>query len=221
MVGTTNPMISKKVVLRGWVSKIDEKATSFQFQPIYGDKVSAFGPEEIFDDLNRILKDSADDARLQVTGTGVYRRDKLQHLMQVEDIRPLDQLDVVAQLDDLRNLTYGWADGMQHPSDWGSGYGKAPSHEGLDWLADRLVRVYPDDLPLPRIYPTPEGGAQMEWTIGSFDISLEVNLEDRAGEWSWVDLNSRDEGETALNMDDTEDWKWVSSELRRFSGDAG
>ena len=221
MVGISNPRSSKRVVLRGWVREIDEKATSFQFQPIYGDKVSAFGPKEIFDDLNRILRESADDARLQVTATGVYRRDKLEHLMPVEDISALDQLDVVAQLDDLRHLKDGWADGMQNPSDWGNGYGKAPSHQGLDWLSDRLEREYPDDLPLPRIYPTPEGGAQMEWTIGSFDIGLEVNLEDRTGEWNWVDLNSRDEGETALNLDDTDDWKWVSSELRRFSGDAG
>ena len=60
----------------------------------------------------------------------------------------------------------------------------------------------------------------MEWTLGQYDISLEVDFENCSGEWNWVDLNSEDEGEKALNMDDTNDWKWVADELRRFVGGA-
>ena len=114
----------------------------------------------------------------------------------------------------------GWADGIQHPSEWGSGYGKAPSHQGLDWLADRFVSEYPDDLPLPRAYPTPEGGVELEWRIGRYDISLEVDIEGHAGEWNWVDLNSGDEGEKALDMDAGKDWEWVADELRHLIGGA-
>ncbi len=135
--------------------------------------------------------------------------------------RTSDPQDVMEQLDDLRRLKDGWADGIQNPSDWGGGYGKSPSHDGLDWLADIFAREYPDDLPLPRIYPTPEGGAQMEWRLGWYDISLEVDFEDRVGEWNWVDLNSRDEGENTLNMDDPDTLGWIADELRRFSGNVG
>ena len=127
---------------------------------------------------------------------------------------------VAAQLDDLRSLQDGWADGVQHPSDWGNGYGKAPSRHGLDWLAQALAHEYPNDLPIPRIYPTPEGGAQLEWRIGRYDVTLEVDLESRIGEWNWVDLTSPDEGEQALDLDSADGWEWVSTELRRFGGDA-
>lgn len=64
-------------------------------------------------------------------------------------MRPaLDPLDVRARLDDLRALSDGWLDGT----------GVAPPHAGLDWLASAFDRHFPDDLPLPHLYPTPEGG---------------------------------------------------------------
>ena len=214
------PRTEKKVALRGSVSEIERKGTSFLFQPIYGNKVRAFASKWIIDKLPAVMEGSADGRRAQVKGMGVYRRGELEYLTQVDDISLLHPLDVPARLDEFRDMKDGWADGMQHPSDWGSGYGKAPSHEGLDWLADKFTSEYPDDLPLPRAYPTPEGGIQMEWRLGRYDISLEVDFENRIGEWNWVDLNSEDEGENALNMDDRNDWQWVAVELRRFIGGA-
>ena len=66
-------------------------------------------------------------ARFRVKGMGVYRRGELEYLMQVDDISLLHPLDVPARLDEFRDMKDGWADGMQHPSDWGNGYGRAPS----------------------------------------------------------------------------------------------
>lgn len=208
----------KIVVLRGSVREIDKGTKSFQLQPIYGNNVQVIASNRIFDDLDHVLNEGSDHARILVKGIGVYREDELEYLMQVDDISPLNPLDVTAQLDEFRHLKDGWGDGIQHPSGWGDGYGKAPSHDALDWLADIFAREYPDDLPLPRIYPTLEGGVQMEWRLGQYDINLEVDFNDRVGEWNWVDLNSQEEGESTLNMADTDGWKWVTDELRRFSG---
>ena len=141
--------------------------------------------------------------------------------MQVDAVSLVVPLDVPAQLDELRKLKDGWADGIQHPSDWGSGYGKAPSHEGLDWIGDALEREYPDDLPFPRIYPTPEGGVQMEWTLGRFEAEIEVNLEDRVGEWLWIEVTSEEDGEAILNLDDSDSWAWLASKIRRLEESAG
>ncbi len=96
------------------------------------------------------------------------------------------------------------------------GYGKAPSHEGIDWLGDTLEREYLGDLPLPRIYPTPEGGVQMEWTLGRFGAELEVNLDDRVGEWLWTYIASEDADEESLNLDDSDSWSWLAAEIRRL-----
>ena len=63
-----------------------------------------------------------------------------------------------------------------------------------DWtgLVTRWSANTPMSLPLPRIYPTPEGGVQMEWTLGRIDISLEIDLGDHTGYWHWFDINDFD-----------------------------
>ena len=114
----------------------------------------------------------------------------------------------------------GWADGMQSVENWGDGYGKAPDHAGLDWLADSFERHYPDDLPLPYTYPTPEGGVQMEWSLGPFEISLEINLDSHLAEWFWVEVHSDAEGEKTLNLNDANEWAWLANELQRLAGSA-
>ncbi len=126
-------------------------------------------------------------------------------------------LDITAQLNYLRALTDGWADGMQLASDWGSGYGKAPDPAGLDWLADSFERHYPDDAPLPYIYPTPEGRVQMEWSLGPFEVSLEINLASHSAEWFWVEIPTDAEAERTLNLDDANEWAWLASEIRRLA----
>ena len=126
-------------------------------------------------------------------------------------------LDVPARLDEFRALRDGWADGMQYAGDWGNGYGKAPSPAGLDWLAAAFTHHYPQDAPLPYTYPTPEGGIQMEWSYGSQDISLEIDLETRQGEWCRLDLSSMDEAERNLTLD-AAGWQWLGAEVMRWAG---
>ena len=218
---TTKTRTKKEVVLRGSVREIDKGAASFQLQPIYGDKVRAFASKETLEELDRVLKEGGVHARLLVKGVGVYRHNELEYLMQVDAIRLIAPLDVTAQLDELRNLKDGWADGTQHPRDWGKRYGKAPSHEGLDWLADKLESEYPNDLPLPRIYPTPEGGVQMEWTLGEFEAEIEVNLDDRVGEWLWIETASEDANDKTLNLDESDSWTWLAAEIRRLGASTG
>ena len=151
------------MILSGTVSDIDRDAGSFLLQPGYGVKVRAYASERIPDEVDRALNQGGDQALMKFKGVGVYRINDLEFLTRVDAVSLAVPLDIAAQLEELRNLKDGWADGIQHPSDWGSGYGKAPRHDGLNWLWDRLEREYPDDLPLTCIYPTPEGGVQMEW----------------------------------------------------------
>ena len=135
-----------------------------------------------------------------------------------EHVGTLDPLDVPARLDELRNLKDGWADGMQYAGDWGNGYGKAPSHTGLNWLSDSFERHYPEDVPLPHTYPTPEGGVQMEWSLGSREVSVEVDLSTHRAEWRWLDISTHEEDERILNLDDARAWKMIASEVRRMAG---
>jgi len=57
---------------------------------------------------------------------------------------------------------------------WLDGEGKAPSPDILDLAMSMLdsLRESLPDLPIPSLYPTPEGGIQAEWVIGRWAADL-------------------------------------------------
>ncbi len=131
-------------------------------------------------------------------------------------VQTVDSLDVRRQLESLRSLKDGWAEGMQPADRWGEGYGKAPIPQGLDWLAGRFAACYPRDLPRPYLYPTPDGGVQAEWSLGANEASLEVDLASHQAEWHCLNVNTRQSVEWVLYLDDATAWAWLEQELRRL-----
>ena len=121
----------------------------------------------------------------------------------VRDVSSLDSLDVPARLDEFREMSDGWLEG----------YGVAPSRKGLDWLSAAFDAHYSSDTPLPYTYPTEEGGIRMEWSMGKHAMILEIDLDDRAGEWLWFDRNSDADCERRLDLDSIADWNWLSAEI--------
>ena len=127
---------------------------------------------------------------------------------------PIDPIR--GRLEELKSLDDGWADGMQPAAQWGEGYGKAPAAQGLDWLASQFAAHYDSALPRPYLYPTPEGGVSVEWSLGPYRASLEVDLETCQGEWHCLDLSTSDSYERDLEIAEPEAWVWIAEELRRL-----
>lgn len=136
-------------------------------------------------------------------------------MLEPDGARPSDPLNITRQLTELRDLKDGWADGTQNIRDWGSGFGKAPSHDGLDWLASKFERFYSSAAPRPYIYPTPEGGVQAEWSLGDIESSLEIDIDSHTAEWFRADLKADSSEDRTVNLDDPTDWQWVADQLRR------
>lgn len=132
----------------------------------------------------------------------------------------IGSLSIWHQLEELKNLEDGWAEGMQPAAQWGERFGKAPSHQGIDWLAGQFDRYYPNDLPRPYIYPTSEGNIQAEWSLGTNEVSLEVHFADHSGEWDWLNLRTGTAGERVLDLDDQANWKWLERKLRQLESQA-
>ena len=206
--------IMRDITIRGVISEADLKNMKFRLEPIYGTIVNCplleQHRETVLDAFNSYKNKDHNRIQVRVRMTGMYdRQDRLQRVESIKSVDTLDPLDVDARLDRFRTLQDGWLEDG----------GVAPDHEGLDWLSDVFKRYYPDDLQLPRTYPTVEGGVSLEWSAGKRDIDIEVNLVDRVGEWYVFNKDSkRGEEEKRLNLDRPDDWKWVDERLQNLMG---
>ena len=118
----------------------------------------------------------------------------------------LDPLDVPTRLDEFREMQDGWLEGD----------GLAPDHAGLDWLADSFDRYYPDNVPLPYTFPTPEGSVEMEWSFGAQSVILEIDLEKGLGDWLRFDKETDEEDSHTLDLSNSVGWGWIVGEIRRL-----
>ena len=115
----------------------------------------------------------------------------------------LVMLDISVQVAEMRLVEDGWLEGE----------GKAPSEVGLDWLLGTFALQFPNDAPPPHLYPTETGDVQAEWSLGSREITLEVNLDTHSGEWHVLDLRSGHVDERIVDCDSGEDWKWLVKQI--------
>jgi hypothetical protein len=106
------------------------------------------------------------------------------------------------QIESMRNLDDGWLDGE----------GKAPSEQGLNWIAEEFDCYFSETV-TPYLYPTPEGGVRTEWSLENWEVSLEIDLDNRTGYWHVLNMDSNADVEKSLNLAKQDDWKWVVKNL--------
>jgi len=203
--------VTEEVVWRGTIPEVDQERRTFELQVIGGSKIR--GPIEPYHlvPILEAFNGYQQNLRVAVRGIAKFNRhNRPQSLQTIEDITVLDANDVPARIDDLRNLRDGWLDGM----------GIAPSEENLNWFSATFETHYPPDLHLPFVYPTAEGGLQLEWSISPFEISIEVNLTHKMAEWhSLNSLNGEDE-EEAFDLSQLEAWQRIGEKIRAAGGTA-
>lgn len=200
---------TEEVRLRGCVPEADQERMTFQLQVINGPKVSAPIDTQHLATVLEAMAGYFHGTRVLLEGIGRYNRlGRLQSIDAVEHISILDTNDVGARIEELRALKNGWLDGL----------GLAPSAEGLTWFSKSFELQYPEDLPLPFIYPTAEGGVQAEWSLSAHEISLEIDLDSQTGEWHDHD-SATDRADTqTLNLAKPEEWARLAAKIADYSG---
>ena len=116
--------------------------------------------------------------------------------------------DVPSRLNELRSMRDGWL--TDEPS-------IAPSHEGLDWFSNAFTRIYPPDLPLPYIFPTPQGGIEAEWDIANKHAAFAVDIDAHWGKWLQWDINTDYLGSKDLNLNSEADWLYFITQIREMA----
>ena len=197
--------LTEEISIRGTVPEADQDDMTFEIQLIDGRKVKAPIASQHLDTILEVFNGYQNGMRALFQGIGRFSRgDQLIGFDSIEHLSILDPWDFGAQLDELRLLQDGWLEGE----------GIAPPSAGLDWLHDAFDRHFPDEAPLPYLYPTETGGVQAEWSFDPNEVTFDVNLETHSGEWHVLNMVSDDASERTLNCDDGEDWRWLVAQIK-------
>lgn len=209
LAATGAKAFTEETWVRGGIPEMDLDDMTFEIQTLDGRKAKAPLENQHLATILEAFNGYQSGSRVLLRGIGRFNRQgRLEALESIEHASPLDSLDVPSRLDELRSLKDGWLEGR----------GKALRSEDLDWLARIFEEHFADDLRLPYLYPTAEGGIQAEWSTGRTEISLEIDLARRSGEWHQVDLETRDEDARELQFSRSEDWVWLNDRLRELGG---
>ena len=153
---------------------MDQDKMTFELQSLEGRRIPAAIEEQHRDIVLETFNGFEENGKVLIRGIGKYdRQERLVKLESIEDITSLDPLDVPSRLYEFRALKDGWLEGE----------GSALSREGLEWLTTQFEQCYPSDLPLPYLYPTPEGSVRAEWSEGANAVVLETNLDSHSALW--------------------------------------
>ena len=200
--------MTDEVTLRGLIPEVDQAKLSFELLTIDNQKVS--GPisaqhrETIISAFNGYQKGQ----RVSIQGVAVHNRNgQLKSLVEVEHVSLLDCGDIAARLDELRLLKDGWLDGE----------GKAVDATLLSFLEKDLDKYISDETPSPFLYPTIEGGVQIEWSLRGYEITLEVE----PGYYGYLHalhVETGREVERELNFSEASSWPEVTDIVNDILG---
>lgn len=150
------------------------------------------------DDFDEHARQSGGRQRDRVTVSGLGEYDSWKRLLRIAEgaTVTVDQgYELGKAFHTISELKDGWYDGK----------GVAPSNGKLDYFRDRMIEFYPDDLPLPIIFPTPEGNIVLEWDGLPADPSVDVNLKTLVAYFHAFGKDVPDV-ESEFPLDSDEDW---------------
>ena len=202
---------TREIEIRGSVPELNQANMTLQILPNDGGKVKASIPSEHLDSAINVFNGFR--RGLQADFQGICRFDTAGKALEFTSLSQLIVIDspsdISLQLDDIRTLENGWLDGN----------GRAPSEAGIDWIESRLHRYLPSGFPRPYLFPTEAGGVQLEWSVESNEVSIEVSLESHLGVWHQLNLRPelnlqpQEERERELNLDQSSAWEWIIHQI--------
>jgi hypothetical protein len=188
-------MLTDEVELVVKLEDVRPKEHSITIELVDGRSISATVTDQQLEELSDVRVGEFGLSWLRASGIASFdRTQQLQRVDEVTAIELLDPMDPRVQLEKLKVLRNGWLDG-----------------DGSPLSPDLLARVgtwfdehLSEDTPLPRLYPTPEGGVEAEWLIGRLDVSIEFDEAAGIVEWHAMDLDTGKADEKTVDFDDTE-----------------
>lgn len=185
-----------KFAITALITSIDKANKTFTLQ-VDNQKISANLDQKFYRTIMNTFNEYDSNTHVSIQGEGIYSsNDKLVKINLIDKMDILDPLDVSFRLSELSKLKDGWYNSE----------GMALNKKGLINFENLFEEHFNETLPLPAIFPTVEGNIQLEWTINTKEISLEINLKDLTAELISVDISSSDVFEADLDLNESISW---------------
>lgn len=191
-------------VLKGYVSAVDKVGKSFDIEIKHGNKIKAPFLEQYQQVILEAFHGYENKLILEIQGIVIIDRSgEIKTIENIEQVSLLDPLDIANRLEDLVILEEGWLNGK----------GKALNKTKVDNLNNYFDTYYNNELPLPYLYPTAEGGVQAEWEINKWEVSLEIDLNNFAAELHAINFDNNEEKELLLELSNNSGWEDLNNIL--------
>jgi hypothetical protein len=100
---------------------------------------------------------------------------------------------VEERIKELQGLKPGWLDNE---------HGRALPEEGLSWLEGLLIRLMVERyLPKPRLYATPDGEVEAEWSFGAWEVSATLDLDKKSAWMHAANVQTLEDAEETLALE--------------------
>jgi hypothetical protein len=183
----------------GWIYEVDANGMSCRVRLRTGPTAPVSAPldEMTFEPVKEVLEPNGEGPPVWVSGIGVF--DSARRLLRfdsIHDVSALDPEDLASldsRLDELSLLNPGWLDGE----------GARLDVEALSRARRVLADLLAFEVPRPRVFATPEGGVQAEWTVADNEISVTFEPDGKLYAVA-VNLASGQSEEPELTTDDAE-----------------
>jgi hypothetical protein len=198
LVLSKRPTYQDEVDSIGWITEVDGNGMSCLIRLRMGPTKPVPAPldEVTFGPIKDVLEPNGEGPPVRVSGVGVFNSERrLIRFDSIYDVNVLDDpedlVSLDGRLDELASLSTGWLDGE----------GVRPDALVLERARRLLADLLTFEVPCPRVFATPEGGVQAEWTVGEHEVSVTFEPDGKLYAVS-VNLVSGDAEEPELAADD-------------------
>ncbi|MER6673792.1 hypothetical protein [Streptomyces sp. NPDC000983] len=178
-----------ETLVSGQVVGVSADKGIFEFRLTRGDKVvpGRFSSDDIVADLKQYLDLSTMAPTVAINAVAIQSMNEeiieIQDVLSIEPVLPPEWSERLAELHDLEA---GWLDGV----------GQQVSRKVLREAESLLLEFLDEQIQRPYIYPTEDGGVQLEWPYSAGEVTLTVTADEKVEAYAFSKEDDRESDRT-------------------------
>ncbi|UPZ30433.1 hypothetical protein MUK60_23200 [Streptomyces sp. LRE541] len=174
-----------ETLVSGQVVGVSADKGVFEFRLTRGDKVvpGRFSSDDIVADLKQYLDLSTMAPTVAINAVAIQSMNEdiieIQDVLSIEPVLPPEWSERLAELHDLEA---GWLDGV----------GQQVSRKVLRQAESLLLEFLDEQVKRPYIYPTEDGGVQLEWPYSSGEVTLTITSDEKVEAYAFSKEDDRE-----------------------------